>query len=247
MKEYGLIGKSLKHSFSENYFNRKFEDDKTDAVYKNIEVESASLLRNIIEKGPMLRGLNVTIPFKEEVIPFLDELDADAEEVQAVNTIKIERTPYLKLTGFNTDHIGFRQSLEPLLQNKSRIKALVLGSGGAAKAVKYSLRRMGIEFVVVSRIPESNEIHYGEVDQEIIENHEVIINTTPLGMYPDKESYPDLPYQYLSKGHICYDLIYNPEKTVFLEKAEKQGSEIKNGYEMLALQAEAAWKIWNKP
>ncbi len=246
MKEYGLIGKSLKHSFSEKYFNRKFEEDKTEAVYRNIEIESADLLRNIIEKNTMLQGLNVTIPFKEEVIPFLDELSDDAKAIQAVNTLKIERHPYLKLTGFNTDHIGFRQSLNPLLQNKSRINALVLGSGGAAKAVKYSLHLLGIEFVVVSRAPEGNQIHYSEIDQEIIESHKLIINTTPLGMYPDKESYPDLPYDFLNEGHICYDLIYNPQKTVFLEKAEKQGSKIKNGYEMLVLQAEASWKIWNK-
>ncbi len=245
MRAYGLIGKDLKHSFSEKYFNRKLEEDKTDAVYKNIEIESASYLRNIIEQSPMLRGLNVTIPYKEEVIPFLDELNADAEEIQAVNTIKIERRPHLKLIGFNTDHIGFQQSLIPLLKNKSQIKALVLGSGGAAKAVKYSLHLLGIEFLVVSRSPGINEIHYGEIDKGLIESHHLIINTTPLGMYPDKESYPDLPYHQLCSKHICYDLIYNPEKTAFLKKAEKQGSNIKNGYKMLVLQAEASWKIWN--
>ena len=245
MTAYGLIGKSLKHSFSKDYFTKKFEKEGINAAYQNFEVESAEMILSLLSENHAIRGLNVTIPFKETILPFLDEIDADALKIQAVNTIKIDRSESLKLTGFNTDHIGFSQSLKPLLESRSKIKALILGSGGAAQAVKYAVKSLGIEFQVVSRTPNSSAIAYNQLSKDIIRNHQLIINTTPLGMVPYTDSSPAIPYQFLTQAHICYDLIYNPGETSFLKNAGQQGCTIKNGYEMLELQAEASWKIWN--
>lgn len=245
MTAYGLIGKSLKHSFSKDYFTKKFEKEGINATYQNFEMESAKMVLSLLRKNNGIRGLNVTIPFKETILPFLDEIDADARNIQAVNTIKIDRGETLKLTGFNTDHIGFSQSLKPLLETRSKIKAIILGSGGAARAVKYALNSLGIEFQVVSRTRNSSAISYNQLNKDFIRNHRLIINTTPLGMVPYTGSSPAIPYQFLTQAHICYDLVYNPAETSFMRKAGQQGCTIKNGYEMLELQAEASWKIWN--
>ncbi|MDR1707232.1 shikimate dehydrogenase family protein [Dysgonomonas sp.] len=246
MDTYGLIGYPLKHSFSRAYFTEKFAKEEIDAIYLNFEIENISLFTGIIESQPTLKGLNVTLPYKEQVIPFLDEIDPRAQTIGAVNVIKILReNGKVKLTGYNSDIIGFQNSISPLIDKNVHTKALILGTGGASKAVLNGLKAFGIESVLVSRTPNPEQLSYLDIDQDIINNYKVIVNTSPLGTFPNVEDAPDIPYHLLSNGHVLYDLVYNPAETKFLRLGKQQGATIKNGAEMLELQARAAWEIWN--
>ncbi len=247
MKEiiYGLLGYPLGHSFSRNYFNNKFEAEKINAEYLNFEIPDINMLMEVISEYPNLNGLNVTIPYKEQVIPFLDELDEDAANIAAVNVIKIIRdNGDFKLKGYNSDVIGFCDSIAPLIKPHMK-KALVLGTGGAAKAVCYALTKLGIETQYVSRRKSDTTITYQEIDKKVIDTHHIIVNTTPLGMYPNIDESPDIPYDLLTDNHLCYDLLYNPDETLFMKNAKVQGATVKNGLEMLLLQAFASYDIWN--
>lgn len=245
-KLFGLIGYPLSHSFSKGYFAKKFENEGiTNCFYEAFPLEKIDMLPQLIAANPNLVGLNVTIPYKEAVIPFLDELDESAAAIGAVNTIKIQDG---KLIGFNTDVYGFDQSLRPIIDSKYRsistLKSLVLGTGGAAKAVYHRLQKNGWNPTYVSRKRDENVLTYSDINEEIIEEHQIIINTTPLGMSPNTDTCPAIPYSLLTEKHTLYDLVYNPTKTLFLEKGEEQGATIKNGLEMLHLQAEKAWEVW---
>lgn len=245
-KIYGLIGFPLTHSFSQNYFNQKFEAEGINARYLNFELPDIGDFMEVISEYPTLSGLNVTIPYKEQVLPYLDEIDEDAAQIGAVNVIKIIRTKGddIKFKGYNSDIIGFTDSIAPLL-NEARNKALVLGTGGAAKAVVRGLQNLGVEPTLVSRTPREGVITYADLTPEIMAENLVIVNTTPLGMYPHVDECPDIPYDCLTKEHLCYDLLYNPDVTLFMQKAAQHGAETKNGLEMLLLQAFASWNIWN--
>lgn len=244
-KLYGLIGYPLGHSFSQDYFNKMFESEGIDAKYINFELPDIGDLMEAIAQYPNLRGLNVTIPYKEQVIAYMDEMDPLAAQIGAVNVIKFEGSGAgLRFKGYNSDVIGFSDSIAPLL-NESRRKALVLGTGGAAKAVCCGLANLGVEVLSVSRTSKPGAITYPELTPDVMAEHKVIVNTTPLGMYPNIDACPDIPYGELTPEHLCYDLLYNPDVTLFMRKAAGQGAETKNGLEMLLLQAFAAWQIWN--
>lgn len=245
--KFGLIGYPLTHSFSRRFFTQKFSEEKTNAEYLNFELSEITQLPLIISANPELIGLNVTIPYKEQVLKYLDFIDDSAAEIKAVNTIKINRTgSQIKLSGFNTDIPGFQKSIEPLIQ-KHHKRALVLGTGGASKAVVYALKNLNIETLLISRNPkQEGEISYHDLDREIIENYKIIVNTTPVGTFPKIDECPELPYELLSSDHLLFDLVYNPELTEFLRKGQQQGALIKNGLEMLHLQALASWEIWNR-
>lgn len=243
MKQFGIIGYPLTSSFSKNYFSEKFEKENIDACYDLFPLEHIDMFTQLISQTDF-SGMNVTIPHKQAVMPLLDELDETASEIGAVNVIRFETTSDLQRTkGYNTDAIGFENSLLPLLK-PHHAKALVLGTGGASKAVAYVLRKNKIEFSFVSRSVKEGQLTYADLTKKIIESNTLIVNTTPLGMYP-VDSCPDIPYEYLNEKHLLYDLVYNPAKTIFLVKGEEQGATIKNGLEMLYGQADAAWKIWN--
>jgi len=245
MDRYGLIGFPLKHSFSKDYFNNKFASEGIDAEYINFEITSITELKSIIKNDPQLKGINVTIPYKEQVIPFLDQLSDNARQIGAVNVIKIERKKKkIKLSGFNSDIIGFKESIEPLLKPYYQ-RALVLGNGGAAKAIFYGLQQLGIESTYVSRQKTDEQmLIYSELTQEVIEAHTIVVNCTPVGMYPNVDDCPAIPYQFLTNKHLLYDLLYNPDETLFMKKGEERGAVVKNGLEMLLLQAFAGWKMW---
>jgi shikimate dehydrogenase len=248
MEIYGLIGKKLTHSFSPAYFNRKFSELKLDAEYRLFELEAISGLPELIKNTAELSGLNVTIPYKKEVIPFLDEMDDVAIELGAVNTIKICNEKGSKmLKGFNTDVVGFEKSLKPLISGRKNIRALVLGTGGSAQAVSWVLAKLGIQHNFVSRFDSSTAFVYTKLNHQVISDHNLIINTTPLGMYPNVKSAPPILYSSINSNHILYDLVYNPSLTVFLEKGKEMGATVLNGQLMLELQAEAAWEIFKKP
>lgn len=249
MQKYGLIGYPLRHSFSIGYFNEKFRAENIDAEYFNFEIPTINDFMEVILENPTLAGLNVTIPYKEQVIPFLDELDKDTAAIGAVNVIKIIRKKgKVKLKGYNSDIIGFTQSIEPLLQAQHK-KALILGTGGSSKAIYHGLKKLGIEGLFVSRTPNPQKgiIAYQDITPEIMDEYKVIVNCTPIGMYPKVDFCPDIPYQNLTPEHLLYDLLYNPNVTLFMKKGETQGAATKNGLEMLLLQAFAAWEIWSKP
>lgn len=236
----GLIGYPLSHTFSPTYFAEKFSElGIQDAEYLAYSIDDIDKINDVFDKG--VTGLNVTIPYKEQVIPYLDELSEEAEAIGAVNTIKIVDG---RKVGYNTDVFGFVASLLEQLQDTKVENALILGSGGASKAVKYVLNKIGISSNIVSR--KEPFLKYDELDQEIIEDHKLVINTTPLGMYPNVDTCPDIPYEALTNQHFLYDLVYNPEKTLFLKKGESAGSNIKSGNDMLILQAEKSWQIWNE-
>jgi shikimate dehydrogenase len=242
MRRFGLIGKTLKHSFSKNYFTQKFRQERIeDCVYESFELQFIDELPGLLASYPDLEGLNVTIPYKEEVIPYLDEKNEVVREIEACNCIKVING---SLHGFNTDVVGFKNSLQPKLEPHHK-KALILGSGGAAKAVKYALNELAIESLVVSRRKETGDLGYEDVDDVVLKEYTLVVNTTPLGMYPNVNDDPPIPYEYLTPQHFLFDLIYNPEKTRFLQRGEKQGAQIANGYEMLILQAEESWRIWS--
>ncbi|MDE6317456.1 MAG: shikimate dehydrogenase [Muribaculaceae bacterium] len=245
-KIYGLIGYPLTHSFSQRYFNQKFEAEGINARYLNFELPDIGDLMEVVSEYPNLSGLNVTIPYKEQVIQYLDEMDEDAEKIGAVNVIKLIRTKgELKFKGYNSDIIGFSDSMIPLL-NERRKKALVLGTGGASKAVVRGLENLGVTPTLVSRTPRKGVITYADLTPGIMADNLIIVNTTPLGMYPHVDECPDIPYDCLTKEHLCYDLLYNPDVTLFMRRASEHGAEVKNGLEMLLLQAFAAWNIWNE-
>lgn len=247
-KILGLIGYPLTHSFSAKYFAEKFEKESIVGFeYQNFEIPTIDDFMEVIKNNPDLKGLNVTIPYKEQVIPFLDELDEEAREIGAVNTIKIIReNGTVKLKGYNTDIYGFRETLKPLLQ-QHQYKALILGTGGAAKAVEYVLKKIGLDILYVSRSPESEkEIAYSDLNEFAVQDFSVIVNSTPLGMYPKVDVCPEIPYQYLTDKNLLYDLIYNPAETLFMKKGKGKGANTQNGLGMLKLQAEKAWEIWNQ-
>ena len=243
---YGLIGYPLIHSFSQNYFNQKFEAEGIDAKYVNFEIADIGELMEVVSENANLCGLNVTIPYKEQVIPYLDEVDEDAAKIGAVNVIKFIRGKNsLKFKGYNSDIIGFCDSLKPLLKPEHK-KALILGTGGAAKAVYHGLLNLGIEPMYVSRSKRDGMLTYGDLSAAVMNEYKVIVNATPLGMYPHVDECPNIPYHLLTPSHLCYDLLYNPDVTLFMKRAEEQGAAIKNGLEMLLLQAFAAWNIWQE-
>lgn len=246
MQKYGLIGYPLGHSFSKNYFNQKFESEKIDAEYVNFPIPTIKEFKNVLKENPGLCGLNVTLPYKTLVIPFLDELTNNAKQIGAVNVIKFAKGLFgkTKLIGHNTDIIGFKQSIEPLL-NENHKKALILGTGGASKAVFHGLKQLGIEATLVSRKPSARNITYSDITDEVIDQYKVIVNTTPLGMFPNINECPDIPYEKLTPAHLLYDLLYNPDETLFMRKGKEKGATVKNGLEMLLLQAFAGWQIWN--
>lgn len=248
MKMYGLIGFPLQHSFSSKFFNEKFQQEGIDAEYVNFEIEHIFELRNTLVFNPHLKGLNVTIPHKEAVMPFLDDISPEAKEIGAVNTIKIERsfgnTYGYKLKGYNTDYVGFKNSIEPLIHPDIHKQALVLGTGGASKAVCKALDDLGIVWTYVSRNPRENALTYDTLTPEILIANKIIINTTPLGTFPNVEASPQIPYLALTTQHLLFDLVYNPAETAFMKQGRDKGASTKNGAEMLQLQALAAWEIW---
>lgn len=244
-KVFGLLGKNIEYSFSRGYFNEKFKKlDLEKYKYVNFDIEKIEDFQRVIAEGnENLGGMNVTIPYKQEVLNYLDSLDETAKEIGAVNTIKFTKSGDLK--GFNSDVVGFEKSFFPLIE-KHHKKALILGTGGASKAVEFALKKNNITYKFVSRNPKGkNQISYEAVNKEVIENHQIIINSTPLGTSPKIEESPNIPYQFLTENHLLYDLIYNPEVTLFLSKGIEKGAVIKNGFEMLQLQAEESWRIWN--
>jgi len=243
MKRYGLIGRTLKHSFSKTYFTQKFSDKGIDdCVYDNFELATIEEFPLLFTKYPDLKGLNITIPYKEEVIQYLTEKNAIVEAIGACNCIKIEGA---NLIGYNTDVIGFLNSLKPQLKPHHK-KALILGTGGASKAVRYSLEDLGIDYWFVSRSKAEGQITYDDVTKDILADYHLIINTTPLGMYPNVDAAPSLSYDLMTPDHFLFDLTYNPAKTKFLAEGEKRGAQISNGQQMLIEQAEEAWKIWSE-
>lgn len=255
MKQYGLLGYPLSHSFSKGYFTERFRKEGIDAVYENFALPDITQFPSLLLASPLLVGMNVTIPYKQAVMAYLDALDPEAEAVGAVNVIRIERLAGQKphLTGYNSDVIGFRESIRPLVEQLrsdwkgASLKALVLGTGGASKAISYGLHQLGVETQLVSRQAAPGQIAYDDLKASHYDDYRILINTTPLGMYPNDDSCPPLDYARLGSGHLLYDLTYNPEKTLFLQKGEAQGARIKNGLGMLHLQAEASWEIWNRP
>lgn len=247
MRIYGLIGYPLSHSFSVGYFAEKFKIEGIEnTIYQNFPIENINLLPDIINNNSNLLGLNVTIPYKTQVIPYLDQLSESASAIGAVNTIKIIRNGRTTiLRGYNTDEYGFRNSLLPYL-NENHKKALILGTGGASKAVEYVLQQLSISYMLVSRKPTAaNQLAYENLNHAVVHEHKLIINTSPLGMYPNIEQYPALPYHALTSNHILYDLIYNPSETAFMKQGISNGATVINGLKMLHLQAEKAWEIWN--
>lgn len=242
MRKFGLIGYPLSHSFSVKFFAEKFLQDRISGCrYDNYPLESVEHFPSLIERDSELEGLNVTIPYKQSIKPFLKDLDDAAAEIGAVNCIDLRKD---RMKGYNTDVIGFKLSLKPLLKPHHR-QALVLGTGGASKAVGYVLSELEIPYQYVSREKKADQLIYSDLDQKNIQQYTLIINTTPLGTSPDILKAPDIPYAFLTKRHLLYDLVYNPVETLFLQKGKERGCMVKNGYEMLVLQAEASWDIWN--
>ena len=241
MAKYGLIGKNISYSFSKTFFTVKFEQEKRNDSYHNFDIECIHLLPEILAKNKDIKGLNVTIPFKEEVIPLLDRLDKEAEKIGAVNTIKILKDG--RLAGYNTDHYGFAQSLADFLPLKEKT-ALILGTGGASKAIRYVLETMGFDYKMVSRTASDNVITYDDLTREMMASHYLIINCTPLGTFPNVDSYPDIPYSHITRDHVLFDLVYNPRETEFLKRGFAKGARVSNGLKMLEFQAKKSWKIW---
>jgi shikimate dehydrogenase len=241
---FGLLGKNISYSFSRGYFTEKFKElNLIKNKYVNFDIQKIEHFPAIVKEAENLKGMNVTIPYKEEVLKYLDKLDSTAKKIGAVNTIKFTKRGNLK--GYNSDVVGFESSVKPLLKNHHK-KALILGTGGASKAIAYALKKNKIKYKFVSRNPEGKkEISYDSLTQELLHKYVVIINCTPLGTSPDIEKCPNIPYQYLTNKHLLFDLIYNPEVSTFLSKGKEKGATIKNGNEMLELQAEESWRIWN--
>lgn len=245
-KIYGLIGYPLGHSFSQTFFNQKFVSEGINAKYMNFEIPDIGDLMEVMAENPTLDGLNVTIPYKQQVLAYLDDIDPVAQRVGAVNVIQILRGKVendFKLIGFNSDIAGFSKSIQPMLKPYHKA-ALVLGTGGASRAVKCALEDLGLTVQLVSRSKRDGVITYDELTTEIMQQHKVIVNTTPLGMYPHVDECPAIPYDCLNSEFLCYDLLYNPDITLFMKRAAERGAEVKNGLEMLLLQAFESWEIW---
>lgn len=243
MNTYGLIGYPLGHSFSRRYFTDKFHAEGIDARYLNFEIPDISLIEKVLAENPDLRGFNITIPYKKSIMPYLDSVDAEAAAIGAVNVVKVNADG--TLTGYNSDVYGFRESLRPMLEGYPHHKALVLGTGGASAAVVHALHELGLEVTRVSRTAGSDVIDYASLTPEIISAHTVLVNATPVGMSPATDAFPDIPYAGVGKNHVAFDLVYNPEHTMFMRKCAAAGAKVKNGLEMLHLQARRAWEIWN--
>lgn len=243
-RRFGLVGKDISYSFSKKYFNEKFSNENFDiCTYENFDIQSINEFPEIITKNPDIEGLNITIPFKETIIPYLHKLSKKAAQIGAVNVVKITKKGNLK--GYNSDYYGFKKSLKPLLKPHHK-KALILGTGGAAKAVTFALDQLRIVSTCASRKTSENFIDYSRINATTFDNYQIIINCTPLGTSPNEKDFPPIPYEYFTEKHIAFDLIYNPTETVFLKKAKEKSAEIQNGYDMLVFQAEKGWKIWNK-
>jgi len=243
-RRFGLLGRNISYSFSKGYFTEKFSKEHFEGCsYENFDIPDINYFTELVKNNPDLKGMNVTIPYKEAVLPFLDKLSKNAAEIGAVNTIKFTKKG--KLKGYNTDYYGFQKSLEPLLQPHHK-KALILGTGGASKGVAFALDKLDIAYTFVSREAKENCIDYQRINATTFDNYQIIINCTPVGTSPNVDAFPPIPYDYFTEKHIAYDLIYNPAETAFLKKAKEQGAQIKNGLDMLIFQAEKAWKIWNK-
>lgn len=241
---FGLIGNPLGHSFSADFFNKKFNAEGIDEIYRLFPLPEIRCIESIIKDYKDLKGFNVTIPYKQQIIPYLTSLSDEAKEIGAVNVVKVERIDgETILRGYNSDAIGFKESLIPLLKPNMR-KALVLGTGGASKAVVYVLESLGIDVTKVSRKAMEDAISYDDLTPDIMSANLIIVNTTPLGMWPNIDEAPSIPYHLVSPDHLCYDVVYNPEMTAFMAKSKAQGAFVKNGLEMLHLQALAAWEIW---
>ncbi|MBR2318954.1 MAG: shikimate dehydrogenase [Bacteroidaceae bacterium] len=248
MKKYGIIGYPLAQSASPSFFNAKFKNENIDAEYIPFEIESIEKLPHILAENPELNGFNVTIPYKQKVMPYLDGISDEAKDINAVNVVKVihdtDGTPHLY--GFNSDVIGFTRSIEALVKGRHR-KALILGTGGASKAIAHSLRQLDIEYLLVSRNSGEGKIAYSDLNKEIMESHTLVVNCTPLGMVGHGiDQCPDIPYEFVGERHLFYDIVYNPENTLFLQKGKAQGAATKSGYEMWYLQALASWEIWNQ-
>ncbi|QKX03418.1 shikimate dehydrogenase [Aquimarina sp. TRL1] len=241
MKTFGLLGKNIGYSFSRSFFSEKFKNENLSCEYRNFDIAQINDVKEILDSDE-IKGLNVTIPYKEEIIHFLDALDPTAKEIGAVNVIKF--TADNKLIGYNSDYYGFTESLKPLLHSEIK-KALILGTGGASKAIAYALEQLNIQYSFVSRNPDFKELHYKDLDEDIIRAYKLIINCTPLGTHPNIYNYPDIPYEFISEKHVLYDLIYNPEETEFMKKGKERGATTSNGLQMLILQAQKGWEIWN--
>lgn len=247
MTTYGLIGYPLGHSFSRKFFTEKFEQERIDAQYLNFEIPSIEEFPDIIQNNPELRGLNVTIPYKQQVMQYLDEISEEAKAIGAVNVVRCQPSadncqPHL--TGYNSDVIGFVESIKPLLKPHHK-KALILGTGGASKAIRYGLeKKLGIETLYVSRTAREGMITYEDVNEAVLKEYEVIVNCSPVGMFPHVDECPALPYEAMNENNLLYDLVYNPLETLFMKKGTAQGATVKNGLEMLHLQAIASWEFW---
>ncbi|WP_419210978.1 shikimate dehydrogenase family protein [Maribacter sp. X9] len=240
---FGLVGRNISYSFSRGYFKKKFNDlGLMNHSYQNFDLQSIAEFPSIFQSTENIKGLNVTIPYKEEVIPLLDKIDAAAEIIGAVNTIKVSEKG---LKGYNTDAYGFQKSLEPFLKEHHK-KALILGTGGASKAIAYVLNELKIDFSFVSRSSKKNSYAYKELNETVIKEHTLIINCSPVGTFPNIDEKPDIPYNAIGPNHLLFDLIYNPEETAFLKAGKAKGASVCNGLKMLELQAEKAWEIWNK-
>lgn len=245
MDKYGLIGYPLGHSFSIGYHNQRFADEGINAKYVNFEIPSIEQIIEVLSQNPDLKGLNVTIPYKEKVLEYLDYISPEARAIGAVNVIRvIHEGSKIILRGYNSDVIGFTQSIEPMLESHHK-KALVLGTGGASKAVAYGLKSLGVEPVLVSRYERPDTIQYERITPDVVHEYNVIVNCTPVGMFPKTNACPPLPYDALDDRNILYDLIYNPDETLFMRQGARQGATVKNGLEMLLLQAFASWEYWN--
>lgn len=243
MRKFGLIGRNISYSFSRNYFSEKFLREGISGSYENFDLKNISEFPAVLKENPELKGLNVTIPYKEEIIPFLDSLDPVASEIGAVNTIKLETSG--RLIGYNTDYFGFAEALKPYLKEHHK-KALILGTGGASKAIAYALKTLDIEYKLVSRKASEEKLSYEELNEQMLKEYTLLVNCSPLGTFPKTEEHPKIPFQHLTRNHLIFDLIYNPPQTRFMELAKDQGATVVNGQKMLELQAEKAWDIWNK-
>lgn len=240
-KLFGLLGRDIEYSFSRNYFANKFEKEKLDCKYVNFDIKQISEFTDLLKNNP-INGLNVTIPYKQEVMSYLDDIDPIAKEIGAVNVIRFEKNNTIK--GYNSDHYGFVESLKPMLHPGIK-KALILGTGGASKAISYALSTLNIDHTFISRNPDFNELSYHDLDEDIIRAYKLIINCTPLGTHPNIDNYPNIPYEHIDKEHVLYDLIYNPNETAFMKKGKQKGASVINGLQMLTLQAEKSWEIWS--
>lgn len=244
MRKFGLVGKNISYSFSASYFENKFKEENIeDASYQNFDLKSIKEFDSIFKTNPEIKGLNVTIPYKETIIPNLDSIDKTAKKIGAVNTIKVTKKG--KLKGYNTDYYGFKKSLKPFLK-KHHKKALILGTGGASKAIAFVFEQLEIDYSYVSRSDSKNNLTYQNLYDDIVEQHTILVNCSPVGTHPNTNECPKIPYEAISKEHILFDLIYNPKETLFLRKGKMKGATTINGLKMLEYQAEKSWKIWNK-